>query len=329
MPISIKEEYIPKKNLIRPMDKKRDLNKIANLIELCFADTLDEDGYNYLKMLRKAARNYISGNNLFSFESLVLNGYVYEEDNKILGNLSILPFTSIYYPFGEKVYLIANVAVHPQHRRKGIAKALTTTALRELKQKNKGNIWLQVRIENKAALELYTSLGFVEKFRRTTWISDWKPNSHLNKNINESPIIYKNREKKIWHLQKKWFLEVYPPEMGWYYSVNLHTLQPNFFGLFSCFLANLQIRQWAAYNHDELIGVIGWQPTNTAADYLWLMVSPTHRDEAIHSLLAYIYQRFGNQRCFAIDYPYQKAAEVLMQSGFKPHNTLVWMVLPP
>jgi [ribosomal protein S18]-alanine N-acetyltransferase len=51
---------------------------------------------------------------------------------------------------------ILNLAVDPEFRRKGIAKALVTL----LRQIAPGGIYLEVRERNRAAIQLYKSLGF-------------------------------------------------------------------------------------------------------------------------------------------------------------------------
>ena len=40
---------------IRPFDAYRDLGAVADLIEICFADTLDADGRGYLQRMRSAS----------------------------------------------------------------------------------------------------------------------------------------------------------------------------------------------------------------------------------------------------------------------------------
>ena len=67
---------------------------------------------------------------------------------RIVGNLSLIPFVRR----GHVVYLIANVAVHPDYRRRGIARQLTQTALDYLRQRGVSSAWLQVRDDNPVGL---------------------------------------------------------------------------------------------------------------------------------------------------------------------------------
>ncbi len=60
---------------------------------------------------------------------------------------------------------IANVAVSPEHRRQGVAKALLVAALNDRKS-GCTHTFLDVRESNAGAIQLYRNLGFVEVGRR-------------------------------------------------------------------------------------------------------------------------------------------------------------------
>ena len=61
---------------------------------------------------------------------------------------------------------ITNVAVHPDHRRKGFGAAIVRTLLRHAKDAKLESVSLEVRASNTAAIELYRAAGFVEAGRR-------------------------------------------------------------------------------------------------------------------------------------------------------------------
>ena len=161
----VAEGYLSNREL-RPLNMQSDLAEVADLIELCFSDTLDRDGRQYIAQIRAAAKNpKILGFPEYLGNSLA--GFVWEEMGKIVGNISLIPVQALQ----QRAYLIANVAVHPEHRRKGIAKALTHAALDYIKSKKIHSVWLQVNSDNPAAIHLYQSMGFLERARRTTWHS--------------------------------------------------------------------------------------------------------------------------------------------------------------
>ena len=59
-----------------------------------------------------------------------------------------------------------NVAVHPNHRRKGIAESLILTVCRDLREKGNSCLTLEVRASNAPAIALYEKLGFDTVGRR-------------------------------------------------------------------------------------------------------------------------------------------------------------------
>ena len=61
---------------------------------------------------------------------------------------------------------ITNVAVHPDHRRKGFGAAIVRALLRHAKDARLESVSLEVRASNTAAIELYKRAGFAEAGRR-------------------------------------------------------------------------------------------------------------------------------------------------------------------
>ena len=55
---------------------------------------------------------------------------------------------------------ITNLAVHPDHRRKGLGTAILRSLLRHAKDAKLESISLEVRVSNAPAIALYKSLGF-------------------------------------------------------------------------------------------------------------------------------------------------------------------------
>ena len=62
-----------------------------------------------------------------------------------------------------------NVAVHPDFRRRGIAEALVTGLVEELRNKGSHCLTLEVRATNVPAIALYEKLGFSEIGRRKNY----------------------------------------------------------------------------------------------------------------------------------------------------------------
>jgi ribosomal protein S18 acetylase RimI-like enzyme len=103
-------------------------------------------------------------------------GFVWEEDGRIVGNVSLvqsdLPGRC----------LIANVAVHPSYRRRGIARVLMQESIEHYRAHNGREVMLQVESSNHSAIQLYRNLGFgdVGAIRR------WETSSSRLRNLTVS-----------------------------------------------------------------------------------------------------------------------------------------------
>lgn len=62
-----------------------------------------------------------------------------------------------------------NLAVAPQCRRQGIARALITALMKALQKKGSGSLTLEVRASNAGAIALYESMGFLAVGRRPNY----------------------------------------------------------------------------------------------------------------------------------------------------------------
>src|SRR5215212_6808227 len=184
---------------IRPLNVLRDLPAVADLIELCFSSTMDNDGQRYLSDMRRASRDdsFLSwASHMTETAAMPLMGYVWEQDGRIVGNASLIPFRTK----GKRIYLVANVATHPDYRRRGIGRALTERVMKQARDKRASAIWLHVRDDNPGAILLYQGLGFREIARRTTWQAT--PNSRLS--YPETDIKIVSRQPRFWALQQGW-----------------------------------------------------------------------------------------------------------------------------
>ena len=206
---------------VRSMNMFRDLPAVADLIELCFADTMDNDGQRYIADMRRASRDdgFLRwASRMTETASLPLTGFVWEENARIVGNASLIPFRDK----GKRIYLIANIAVHPEYRRRGIARVLTRRALNYGWARKTSALWLHVRDDNQGAIELYQGLGFHEIARRTTWIA--KPDPHFTQPASDIQVV--SRHPRFWSQQQDWLRRFHPDALDWYRSFNFNSLRP-------------------------------------------------------------------------------------------------------
>ena len=62
-----------------------------------------------------------------------------------------------------------NIAVHPNHRKKGIATALIDSLIERLQQQGSHSLMLEVRASNDPAISVYKNLDFMEVGRRRNY----------------------------------------------------------------------------------------------------------------------------------------------------------------
>jgi len=147
---------------VRPVNLHSDLRPLADLIELAFANSMDSAGRSairemrYLSHMGAALRLITRINSLAEGISL---GFVYMDAGELVGNVSIYP-ANFPRELGE-TWLLANVAVHPRQRRRGIAHQLVASSLEALRSRGAARVILQVDCANEAALKLYEAQGFI------------------------------------------------------------------------------------------------------------------------------------------------------------------------
>ncbi len=306
---------------MRPLNIMRDLPGVADLIELCFSTTLDRDGRSFIDMMRHSGHdsNFLNwAPRVIETVSLPLSGFVWEYNGRVVGNVSLIPFVS----HGKKVYLIANVATHPEFRRQGIARLLTTASINRAREKHADSIWLQVRHDNDGAIQLYKDLGFEERATRTTWNvpPDFKLPPYQPGDIRILP-----RNDKEWESQKEWLARAYPSTLDWYHPQQWNLLQPGIFYSIYRFLLDSRTTQFSAYRHGKLQGVLSYQRFNTQPDQLWAALPETPSLDAITALFSNNPNLLKRSRNLVFEYPSGSYDDAFQSVGLIPNRTLVWM----
>jgi len=306
---------------LRPLNVLRDLSAVADLIELCFSPTMDNDGQRYLSDMRRASRDdsFLRwASRMTETASMPLMGYVWEQDGRIIGNASLIPFRDQ----GKRVYLIANVATHPDYRRQGIGRALTECVMKQARDKNASAIWLHVRDDNPGAIKLYRDLGFQEVARRTTWQGSPEPRGP----VPDSEIEIVPRHPRFWPLQQEWLQRVYPKHLSWYQSWSTNVLRPGLWNWFYLLFIDFNVKQWAAVRNGELLATLTWMPQGGRSESLFAATgSPGPGDEALTALLVHARRSISYQPYFTLDYPADEMVDAIRAAGFTPRRTLLWM----
>lgn len=309
---------------MRAMNMFRDLPAVADLIELCFASTLDNDGQRYIADMRRASRDdgFLKwASHMTESASLPLTGFVWEEDGRIVGNASLIPFRER----GRRIYLVANIATHPSHRRRGIARLLTRRAMQYGWDKKASALWLHVRDDNPGAIHLYEELGFREIARRTTWIA--KPDPQLSKPVSDIRIV--PRQPRFWFQQQDWLRRLHPDVLGWYGSLNINSLRPGLMNWLYLLFVDVNIRQWAAVRGDQLLATLSWAPRGGRTESLVAATGKGSDPEALTRLLIHARRALTGQSRLSLEYPAGEMTEAFLAAGFSERRTLLWMRAEP
>jgi ribosomal protein S18 acetylase RimI-like enzyme len=306
---------------IRRIHLDHDIQPVADLVEMCFAAAMDEEGHAYLRNIRNAGR---SVNSLYLTSLTPENtnipfcGYVWEEDGKILGNVTLIHARRN----SQRLYFIANVAVHPDQRGRGIARKLTERAMRHVKEHEGSRVMLQVRDDNPPAIHIYETLGFTEINRRTNWVLDAaKPQVGRV----PSDIRITRRFNEDWPQQKTWLQEIYPESVGWFLPFNINKHTPGIVNWLDRWLNSDSFKVWALRSQDHLLGLASLEEVNPFQHFLWLATSPANEEAVIRCLLPHVIRRMPQPQKLQVNYPARRAADAFIDSGMKVLNTLIWM----
>lgn len=84
----------------------------------------------------------------------------------------------VFWVVADEMHII-NLAVHPRHRRRGLARQLLAAALTQARTLGAAIAWLEVRPSNHPARNLYASFGFQEVGTRPRYYNDTQEDALL------------------------------------------------------------------------------------------------------------------------------------------------------
>lgn len=155
---------------IRPVNLSTDLARLADLIELVFANSMDSSGRAALREMRYMSKMGPGIRLLSRLNDMAMGigmGYVWEEGGQLIGNVSI--YAAGWPRDLGRAFIIANVGTHPDYQNRGIAGDLVRQSLDTIRQRGGDRAILQVEVDNEAARHIYRKLGFVEERAWTSW----------------------------------------------------------------------------------------------------------------------------------------------------------------
>lgn len=321
------------KNGPRQVQIRTDLAGVADLIELAFAPTMDEAGRAAVRDLRMISSYgplmlIVTGLNrvLGDIES----GYVWTENGRIVGNVSV-GLADLPRSMGLG-FVIANVAVHPDYRRRGIAKVLMERSLEMIRKRGADYAILQADASNEPARALYRGLGFTEQriFAR------WYRSSHLRSpaRLPEMPFITL-REANEWRSEYAIAQIVRPNEqggMGWQRATHPDTFRPSWRRTIGALLSGRTERRWIVRqdNQREIAASLRVESQFGSLDRLELLVHPLYKGKLEEPLINFaLRQADGGFHSVTIEHPLDDVptVQVLERYDFERRYTTVSMRL--
>ena len=317
---------------LRPMDPMKDLGKVADLIEEAFADELDQSGQNALRELRW----------LHHFKPILwwmvtfnpdhsdfLSGFVWEEDRKIVGNITVNQISP-----GSRRWLISNVAVSGDYRGRGIGTGLMLAGLELIEDYHGGSVSLQVRADNGPAKHIYQTLGFKEisgtaylRFKRVPQVKVVPLPAGVtlrqrNFNLTDARLAYNLAgEATPASVQKEWPLRLSRFRLGTSERLN---------SVFRQLVGGGPLAFWVVEDGERFVSTVNILPGGWGQNhFIELVVHPDWRGRVekplISRALTYLYS--WRRRRIEIKHPvdHVEAIEAYREFGCREEQTLLWM----
>lgn len=303
---------------LREYDARRDMVALADLIETAFGERLDETGRRMIREMRFLGQagwlGWLLGRWLLP-PAAHPHGFVWEEDGRLVGNASLLPVTNF-----RQRWVIANVAVLPAHRRKGIAGNLVDAGIQFARKNGARTLILQVDAENEHAISLYRRRGFEITTTRTVWIAA----STLHGLMPGESGSARRRMRMEWREQWDLAQRLHPEGLIWPYPSVPALFRPT--GTDGWF-GRASRRHWVRFEQHRLVGSLSLRASGQPGIWrLVMVVEPELRGLIEVELLAAALTGFQiSEGTFVMEYPSGAAEQQLQQIGFRTRRTLTWM----
>jgi ribosomal protein S18 acetylase RimI-like enzyme len=317
-------------NGLQPVDLGRHLGGIASLIELCFGAELDAGGRGLLREMQFLSR---TGPALRLLQGVMLGqqpwnlGFVWVEGGRVIGSVCTQPAAA-----RSKTWLVANVAVHPDFRRHGIAMALMRATLDLIRSQGGNEAILQVDDDNLPAVTLYRHLGFARVTTRTTWV---RAGYTTPPAFQASPFDVRLRAAGEWADQLVLAALVRPEGLEWAQPLNGSVFRPGLRKTIEQFFSARTDEHWVvtdplvpAAGATGLAGSLVISGGVADGDRLTLLVHPRYAGRLERPLLVRGLRRLG-QRPWPVRAEYNadddSAAAIFADLGFQTRRVLRWM----
>jgi ribosomal protein S18 acetylase RimI-like enzyme len=298
---------------MRPVDPKRDMAGLADVIEAAFADSLDAPGRRMVNEMRRYGRlgwlGWLAGH-LILPPAAYPEGFVWVDGRRIVGNASLMAVQG-----APTRWVLANVAVLPDFRRRGIARALVQSCIELAQRRRLKEIVLQVKDTNAAASDLYRRLGFGDVGTRVAWrlsLGAWRGATG-----GQDPA--RKRQPEEWQAHYELARRLAPAGVVW-----PHPLRPSFFRP-PAWPSSDVWSHWVWPAHGTLQAALSARSNPFDAHQLFLMCLPDARGRAETPLLEAALAGGPRGGWIVLEADADDSSEALRRFGFREEQHLTWM----
>ncbi len=305
----------------RPVNINKDIPQVVELLQMVFGEKIDMDR-------QRMANNSSTLMLRFGAGSVRLSpGFVWVHDGRIVGNVTLLPSRMAYR------YLIANVAVHPDFRRHGIARQLMDRVMNEIQRRNGSVAMLQVVHNNTPAIRLYEALDFQQIGSMTTWVSavtrlrDIEPLAWGEPTLTIRPLAGRD-----WAKAYDFDRATLPVDLNWPEPLPRDAYRNGIMRRIGDFLSGRQMETWVVSDEAGTMQALGSIYSEWGRPHeLRLRVTPSDTGAIRRILLAKLVRRmrYLPRRSVRIDHPADDTlvSQLLNEANFRPQRTLTHMRL--
>jgi GNAT superfamily N-acetyltransferase len=297
---------------------------VADLIELCFAHEMDDGGRGFIRELRFLS---LFGQLLPLVIPLGLGreiwtqGVVWVERGRVVGSINTQPAGP-----RSATWLIANVAVHPDQRRRGIALQMMRATLDQIRQRGGADVILQVDDDNAAAIELYRRLGFQTVATHLTWT---RPGRAVTPPHAPASFDIRPRAEREWLAELNLAELVRPEGLAWNRPPARGDFRPDWRRRLGQLLHGQVEEHWLALTPDDRVaGAVILMAGLADGDRLTLLAHPAYHGQVERPLLVRGLRRLGARPGpVRLEHPAgDPAAEAALRDlGFTVARALRWL----
>jgi RimJ/RimL family protein N-acetyltransferase len=262
------------------------------------------------------------------FNELVLGismGYVWVADGRLVGNVSIYP--ADWPQEMGSAWIFANVCVHPDYQRRGIARQLMQASMEMVRSRGARHAILQVDAANEPAINLYRQLGYIDErtfitWRRSTASRVPDPMLNVDKRI-------ARRRPREWRDEMAFAERLRPHDrggIGWLRPPHRRLFQRTIWRRMFDWL-NLRSVDHLVIHDDGQIAATMWvEDTLGGSTKLTLMVEPRYQGLYDEMMINSAVRRFGRSP-ITIEHPADETttSQILQQYRFSSQRSVVHM----